>query len=78
MHRTRSRLQYLHRRDAELTTCEGNTLSCTFVGVDRSGEHVALDNLVTPANSTLSHAVVRTPDIDKIVLGKSAAAAPSS
>ena len=45
--------------------------------MDRSGEHVALDNLVTPTNSTLSHAIVRTPDIDKIVLGKSAAAASS-
>ena len=54
-------------RTSEITTCEGNKLSCNFVNVDRNGEKVGVEGLETPASGVLPHAFMRTRDIDKII-----------
>ena len=53
-------------RASEVTTCEGNKLSCSFVSVDRDGERIGVENLATPTG-VLKHAVMSTEDIDKII-----------
>ena len=55
-------------RRGEITTSEGNKLACSFVTLDRNGEKIAVENLETPANGVLPHAIVRSQDIDKIIL----------
>ena len=54
-----------------MTTCEGNSLECNFIGVDRCVENIAVENLKTPIGSVIPQAVVRLPDLDKIVCQKS-------
>lgn len=61
----------LKGRKSELTTCEGNSLECTFIGVDRCVENISVENLKTPIGTEIPHAVVRLPDLDKIVCRKS-------
>ena len=61
----------LKERKSELVTCEGNSLECTFISVDRCIENISVENLKTPIGSVLPHAVVRLPDLDKIVFRKS-------
>ena len=61
----------LKERKSELVTCEGNSLECNFIGVDRCIENISVENLKTPIGSVLPHAVVRLPDLDKIVFRKS-------
>ena len=55
-------------RKAEIVTCEGNTLDCNFIGVDRSVENIAVENLRTPTNFSLPQAIIRTQDTDKVKL----------
>ena len=62
---TKSRFNF---REAEIVTCEGNSVECKFIGVDRVVENVAVEHLVTPTQQVLPHAVVRMKDVDKIVL----------
>lgn len=61
-------LKTLKNREAEIVTCEGNSVECKFIGVDRVVENVAVEDLVTPTQQVLPHAVVRMKDVDKIVL----------
>ena len=63
-------IKSLKGREGCLVTCEGNSLDCTFIGLDRSVENIAVESLVTPTGAILPHAVVRTQDVDKIVLKK--------
>jgi len=61
-------IKSLKGRKAEIVTCEGNTLDCNFIGVDRSVENIAVENLRTPTNSSLPQAIIRTQDTDKVKL----------
>lgn len=62
---------FLFSRKSELTTCEGNSLDCTLIGVDRCVENISVENLKTPIGTVIPHAVVRLPDLDKIVCPQS-------
>ena len=55
-------------RKCEITTSEGNKLACSFVTLDRNGEKIGVENLETPANGVLPHAILRSQDIDQIIL----------
>jgi len=61
----------LKERKVDLITCEGNSLECNFIGADRCIENISVENLKTPTGSVLPHAVLRLPDLDKIVFRKS-------
>ena len=63
-------LDSLKGRQAEVLTCEGNSLECRIMGVDRCVENLAVENLQTPAGSVIPHAVLRLPDLDQIVCKK--------
>lgn len=52
-------------RRATIISCEGNNLECDFVRIDREGEKLAVENLVTPTGK-LNHAILRTSDVDRI------------
>jgi len=60
-------MKALSGRSATITTCEGNKLKCNVFGCDRDGEQIGVENLVTPTG-TLSHAILRTGDLDIIEL----------
>ena len=53
-----------------MLTCEGNSLECRIIGVDRCVENLAVEDLQTPAGSVIPHAVLRLPDLDQIVCKK--------
>jgi len=63
-----SLINKLNGRKCEITTSEGNKLACSFVTLDRNGEKIGVENLETPANGVLPHAILRSQDIDQIIL----------